>query len=189
MKISGENIKRRIIDTAIKWMVILLIATSNVTYAKQNEKTQEKLQKIKAVFLLKLFNYIEWPADVIKDLTICTYGEVSFTKYLHLIVKEKSAYKAFIIQSPTKKNQFESCHILFVDKSKRTEINEIFNIANNHKNVVTISDLAGFAKQGGFIELYTTTNGRVGLRINLALFNDRKYRISSKLMKIVEVVE
>jgi hypothetical protein len=77
------------------------------------------------------------------------------------------------------------CQVLFVSRSE-VRWKDILNQAHS-SNVLTVSDLDDFARQGGIVGFYTDT-GKVRLEINPAAARTANLKISSKLMELARSV-
>ena len=80
----------------------------------------------------------------------------------------------------------EECNILFISRSENERVAEILAAVKN-RPVLTVSDADGFASQGGIIQFFTDKN-RIRIRINLDAAEAAKLTISSKLLRVAEVV-
>ncbi len=78
------------------------------------------------------------------------------------------------------------CHILFISRSENERVPEILSAVKN-RPVLTVSDGDGFASQGGIIEFFTDKS-RIRLRINLDAAQAANLTISSKLLRVAEIV-
>mgnify|MGYP006191273469 CR=1 FL=1 len=55
------------------------------------------------------------------------------------------------------------------------------------RNVLTVGDHADFAARGGMIQMYTDQN-KIRLRINLEAVKERNLQVSSKLLRLADVI-
>ncbi len=70
--------------------------------------------------------------------------------------------------------------------SENERVPDILSVFKN-RPVLTVSDADDFASQGGIIEFFTDKS-RIRLRINLDAADAAKLTISSKLLRVAEVV-
>ena len=80
----------------------------------------------------------------------------------------------------------EECQILFISRSESERVPEILSSVKN-RPVLTVSDADGFANQGGMIQ-FVTDKSRIRLRINLDAAEAANLTISSKLLRVAEIV-
>jgi hypothetical protein len=57
-----------------------------------------------------------------------------------------------------------------------------------NRPILTVSDVEQFTRHGGIIRLFTKPDGKTGLRINAGVARTAKLTISSKLLKVAEIV-
>ncbi|MFC1592266.1 YfiR family protein, partial [Thermodesulfobacteriota bacterium] len=79
------------------------------------------------------------------------------------------------------------CHILFVSSSEEERLSELLKSFEN-RNVLTVSDIEGFAAKGVVIEFYKKEDF-LRLKINLRAAERAGLKISSKLLDIVTIVD
>ena len=80
----------------------------------------------------------------------------------------------------------QDCHVLFISASEERRLPEIVQ-ALNHRDVLTVSDIPQFALRGGMIQFVNDKN-RIRLRINLEAAQAANIVISSKLLRVAEIV-
>jgi hypothetical protein len=81
-----------------------------------------------------------------------------------------------------------TCHILYVSASRGRDRAVQFVGALTTASVLTVSDLSGFAKDGGIAELFIE-NGRVRFAINVNAALGSRLRISSRLLSLAKIVK
>jgi hypothetical protein len=79
-----------------------------------------------------------------------------------------------------------ACDILFISQSEGNRVEAILASLNN-RPTLTVSDLDRFARRGGMIHLVTDGN-RIRLAINLEAAQAAHLTISSKLLRVAEIV-
>ena len=79
------------------------------------------------------------------------------------------------------------CRILFVSYRSRKRFKALLTSVKQ-PNLLTVSDIPGFAERGGMIGL-VNEEGRIRFEVNLAAVNDAGLTVSSELLKVaVKVV-
>jgi len=84
-------------------------------------------------------------------------------------------------------DEITNCHILFINISDKNKLKAILEKLKG-KNILTISDANGFAKLGGIARLYTKDD-KINIQINLEAAKEENIIISSKLLKLAEIVQ
>jgi hypothetical protein len=169
---------------------LLLIIFSMGFMSAQTQATRE--YQIKAVFLFNFTQFIEWPdtsfSDPNEPMVIGILGENPFGAALNdAVAGEKVNGHPLVVKHYTSYTQIDKCHILFINES---ETNKLDQIATNLKeqNVLLVSDSSSdFLKQGGMIRLFTKKN-QIQLQINLESTSAANLIVSSKLLRLAEIV-
>jgi YfiR/HmsC-like len=79
-----------------------------------------------------------------------------------------------------------TCHILFIASSERVRIKQILECMRGTV-ALTVSDIEGFAEQGGMID-FLLDNDRVLFEVNRNAAEQAGLKISSKLLSVAKVV-
>lgn len=142
----------------------------------------EQLNKVKAVFLFKFFDYVSWPNNNTQTDTLCTYGSHPFGQDLHYIAKMRHAKKT-VVMSISSLDEIDKCQILYIDKP----INQKSLSRIDNKSTLIVSSNKAAINYGGIISM-EEQYGRVQLYINLKTAREKKLKISSRLLEIAEVM-
>lgn len=169
-------------------LLLLLWATNTNTFAQQRIS---KAHQVQALFLYNFTQFVEWPAGSFSGdgapLIIGILGDDPFGAYIDELVRGE-----VINGHPLKVERFAAlddithCHILYInfpEKEKRAEA-----LASlKSMPVLTVSDKDGFAKMGGVIR-FVNERGRIGIRVNIGVAASSNLLISSKLLRLSEIV-
>lgn len=150
------------------------------------------VDEVKAVYLLNFTSYITWPEDEFSDpvapFKYCLFKEGSpirepMTEALRgeSVGEHNIQFKIISLISAVK-----DCQVLYIDKEQSAHAKNILQELADTA-VLTVSDLPGFAKAGGGIELYTQA-GRVKLLINVKKVDEARLTVSSKLLRVAELI-
>jgi hypothetical protein len=147
--------------------------------------------QIKAVFLYNFTQFIDWPpsafADAQSPFIIGVLGQDPFGKYLdETVSNEKVNGHPIIIKRYQHVGEVSGCQIVFVSQSFNDDLEEVINNFKG-KDILTVSDLTGFAKKGGMIRFMNESN-RIKIRINLDAVKASNLVVSSKLLRLAEIV-
>jgi len=171
---------------SIACFIFLALPCTSVAYALDREYV------IKAVFLYNFLNYIKWPdtqnISGIPKVKLCIVGRDPFGSALTALKKKVSAnwdleIAHIAIDQPLPE---PSCRIVFISHLEPKHIT--INKSLSSVGVLTVSDIEGFAKNTGIIELVKRKD-KIKLIINADRLKQAKLNASSKLMKISEIVE
>jgi hypothetical protein len=147
--------------------------------------------QIKAVFLFNFTQFVEWPSTAFErqnaPLVIGILGKDPFGSYLDETIKgEEVNGHPLVVQRFSRAEDVKKCHILFITPSDKDQLRNIFDGLTNQP-ILTVGDVVNFSKSGGMIRFFTENN-KIRIRINLDIVKDADLIISSKLLRMAEIV-
>jgi len=187
--LSTTRLKTKIRRNASPW--ICLFASAFLLTTGPQVSAQSKEYQFKSAFLYNFSQFVVWPAGAFSgaqsQLVIGIFGDDPFGGSLDEIVQgQKGNNHLLVVQRFHTIEEIKTCHILFVSRSEAGRLNQIVAISRN-RNILTVSDIEGFAQNGGMIAL-VTENNRIRFKINLAAVKAENLTISSKLLRVAEIV-
>jgi hypothetical protein len=167
--------------------VILSISTG---FAPPQKLATEEYQ-LKAVFLFNFAQFVEWPAEVFQQpdspIVIGILGKDPFGVFLQETVEgEQVNGHPLVIEHYDSVKDIKNCHILFINQST-TRLDDVLKELEG-KDILTVSDGNNFTKLGGMIR-FKNDSKKIKLQINLAAVKGSDITISSKLLRLSEIVE
>lgn len=146
---------------------------------------------IKAVFLYNFTQFIEWPSSAFNNAAapfiIGIYGDDPFESYIdETVAGEKVNGRAIIVRRYDDIKEVRGCHILYVSVKEALRVKEILSALPN-KNMLTVSDIPNFARSGGMVHFLNQSN-KIRLQINSSAAKAADLNISSKLLRVAEIV-
>jgi hypothetical protein len=156
----------------------------------QTQVTRE--YQIKAVFLFNFTQFIEWPESSFaysdEPMIIGILGDNPFGSSLNdAITGEKVNGHPLVVKHFEDYAQLGKCHILFINETETNKTEQIAAMLKE-QNVLLVSDSSSaFLKLGGMIRLYTRGN-QIKLQINLESTRAADLIVSSKLLRLAEIV-
>ncbi|MEW5057020.1 MAG: YfiR family protein [Cycloclasticus sp.] len=148
--------------------------------------------EVKAVYLFNFTSFISWPDDTFSDelepFTYCSMGSKSavIEPLGEILLGEKVGERAVQYKTISSLSKLKSCQILYIDQQQKVDVVEIL-AAIADASVLTVSDIDGFAEQGGGVE-FSAKAGRIKLLINILSIKKSRLNISSKLLRIAELI-
>lgn len=138
---------------------------------------------VKAVTLFKFVQFIKWPPAGGTQFTIGVVGNDPFGGALDRAIQGESVGgKKLAIKRARRVEDLKDCQVVFVPASERANVAAIVaSLAG--KNILTVGEHEGFAKQGGAIG-FTSGGGKVGFEINHGAARSAGLEISSRLLKL-----
>lgn len=157
-----------------------------------NVFAQSDESELKANWVYTIIPYIKWLDKAEPDITICTIGREPIHTYLKEIIYQPHSEKTdklFNIKVERKNllSDFRNCLILYISDSEVKNYQEILRKTQN-SNILTISSISGFSKNGGIIEFAIRDDGVI-LRVNIVEAENSKIVIDSDLLGISEVID
>ncbi len=147
--------------------------------------------QVKAVFLFNFASFVDWPPEAFAEETspivIGVLGENVFGPFLaDTIGAEQIHGRPLTLQTYSRVDEIKSCHVLFISPSEADRLPSILD-ALKGRSILTVGDSENFASRGGMIRFVLEQN-KIRLHINLAAAQDAKLTLSSKLLRLAEIV-
>jgi hypothetical protein len=161
--------------------VLVQLATAAAVQAPRVPEYQ-----VKALFIFNFAQFVEWPAPG-ASVAICILGKDPFGTFLDDAVRgERLGTRPYVVRRYDEAANLESCDMLFISRSESASIPRVVAALGN-RPILTVSDAADFARRGGMIQFFNDQN-RVRLRINREAAEAASLTISSKLLRVAEIV-
>jgi YfiR/HmsC-like len=170
---------------------VLLFVTAILALLPQASAQEISEYQVKAAFLYNFTKFIDWPplpgSPGKKPFEICVFGDDPFRGELENIVEGKSVNgQVLAVRHIKKVEDAQGCRIAFISSSEKGRLRPILN-ALRGAGVLTVGDTEGFAEMGGVIN-FTLVDNRVHFEINLEAANVQKLKISSRLLRLAQIV-
>lgn len=185
LKTANRQINKRYIYRVVTIIVIAL--TTTICTAGNSPSEYE----LKAAYIYNFAKFVEWPSDTFSSssspIIIGIVGDDPFGRALEDAVAGKTANdRKLEIKRFKNASELRKCHILFVCDSEERRIAAIVKEVAVW-NTLTVSDIQSFAERGGIIE-FINKNNKVRIEINNDNAKRNGLRISSKLLKLADIV-
>ena len=172
------------------WIWIALFALCSAQFSPALGQRPSEYQ-VKAAFLFNFPNFVEWPAEVLPDtsttLTIGILGKDPFGGAFVPFVGKAVRGRTLIVERSTRLQELPFCHILFICDSEEKYLPQILEHFRN-RSVLTIGETKGFARAGVMINFVLHEN-KVRLEINVEATERAGLKLSSKLLKLAQIVQ
>jgi hypothetical protein len=172
--------------------LFIMLVLSMVIQVASTDAQQQKLgeYEVKAAFMYNFLKFIEWPDNAFPDyhttINFCVLGKDPFGSTLDSIQGETINNKKIIIKHYYDIDGLDKCNVLFISSSEKERLTKILKTLSGF-NILTISDTKTFAQQGVLINFYIEEN-KVRFEINQDAVNRSNLKISSKLLKLANIV-
>jgi len=133
----------------------------------------------------------DWPVQAFphssSPIVIGVLGSDPFGAALDDVVRgEMVKGRPLVVRRFQRIEELTDCHILFVSRSERARLEPIVQTLKG-RSILTVSDLEGFAGDGGVIGFVLVDN-KIRLRVNLEAARDAGLTLSSKLLRPAQIV-
>ncbi|KXB31626.1 hypothetical protein AT959_04480 [Dechloromonas denitrificans] len=139
---------------------------------------------MKAVLFYRLSQFVYWPSDekTPAPLILCVVGKNPFGASIAQLNQGVSGIEVRIAPSDP-----HACHLLFISRSESGNLDSWLSRTEGRR-LVTVSDIAGFARAGGMIEL-PVEGERVGIVINRKTAQRKGFEFNAQLLRLARVIE
>jgi hypothetical protein len=180
---------RRLGAVVGRGLALLLLVLVGTVMSAQEPAASE--YQVKAVFLFNFAQFVDWPAATFADSTapvvIGVLGDDPFGEILDNTLRdERFAGHPFEVRRFRTVAEVTGCQILFIDGGRHDRPEEVL-AALADRPILTVSEGDRFAQRGGMIG-FVTDRKRIRLQINLEAAQAAGLVISSKLLRVAEVV-
>lgn len=171
------------------FILLALVSLAGRPLAAQTPISKE--YQVKAAFLFHFTQFVKWPSAAFthgsQPFRIGVLGEDPFDGFLDDTVKgEKVDGHPLVIQRFNSIEEVKGCQILFISRSEGSQMEKILGNFKN-QNILTVGDVEGFIKNGGIIR-FSTEGNKIHLRINLEAAKSGNLDISSKMLRLADIV-
>lgn len=145
--------------------------------------------QLKAVFLFNFTQFVEWPAAQAGEqpFVIGVLGEDPFREVLDDTLRgEMADGRSLVVQRYRTVADIGNCQILFIAQSQAADLEAVLAQLRD-RPILTVSDVSDFAVRGGAIQFVTVDN-KLKLRINAQTAAIANLSISSKLLRLADIV-
>lgn len=154
-------------------------------------QTQPREYQVKAVFLYNFTQFVEWPAEAFpapdSPLVIGVLGKDPFRNFLDETVNgEIINGHPLVVQRFNKVEEIGTCHILFINVPEKERMENTLEQLKD-RSILTVSDAGQFTQRGGMVKFFTEDR-KTRLLINLEAVKKADLTISSKLLRVAEIV-
>jgi hypothetical protein len=191
MKSGTINTKRlQFLRKIIHFIAVISIFHVSLCLANTQEDWIEEYQ-IKAVYLFNFALFFTWPDYTFKKpsqpFRICILGQNPYGIDLDLVVENETVEGHPVIVQPIYSvYRTQTCQMLFISQSEQSRLANIFPYIKRYP-ILTVSDIKGFAQQGGMIEFFNTSDNEVRFIIAPEAVNEASLLASANLLEIAKI--
>jgi YfiR/HmsC-like len=173
------------------WFILLVLLSAGGPRLSAQTAISKEYQ-VKAVFLFNFSQFVQWPPSAFtrpdEPFRIGLLGDDPFGAFLDETVNgEKVDGHPLVVQRCASAQDAKDCQILFIGRSEMGRVEAIFGDLKGLK-ILTVGDAEGFIRKGGVMRFVVDKN-KVHLRISLHAAKRADLTISSKILRLAEIVE
>ncbi len=163
--------------------VLVFIFLTEISFGARVEEEA----RLKTAYIYNFCKYVTWPAPPDNTpLEICVLGQDALTPLLTTLTKKKIMGKEVVVKPHSSCSTTDCCDVLFISATKESNLNNIIQSLEGHP-ILTISDIEGFARKKGMIELVKRGN-KIRFIINKQSLDNAELILSSRLLKLATIV-
>ena len=182
--------KRSRVISPFLMLVAVVVAIGGSASGQQAGLAGSLEHQLKAAFIYRVAQFVEWPPEAFTEasgaIVLCALGDDPLGGALESIRGKIIDGKRVAIERPPSVYDLRGCHILFVSSSERQPLDEILEFIGD-SSVLTIGEVEGFAESGGIINFVIRAN-RIRLEINVDAAERARLELSSRLLRVAEIV-
>jgi hypothetical protein len=172
---------------------ILIILLALVQFHTRS-LAQIRESELKAAFVFNFAQFVGWPTNCFPSTNApLIIGMLGAPNETFIQILQELTRGEFVGTHPVEIRRFSRvdealvCHILFISANEDSRLQPILR-AVEKRPILSVSDMNEFARRGGMIQLYTSEN-KVRFAINQTEARNAGLEISSKLLRLAELVE
>jgi hypothetical protein len=164
---------------------LALIAAGGIGAGAQAQSLGEN--DVKAAFVLKLVNFVQWPNSNTNDLVIGFIGADATSDALQRQVAGKSVNgRRIVVRRLGQDGDLKACQVIFVGASERKNTPSVLERVRG-TSVLTVGESDGFGQHGGIVNLMLN-DGRIRFEVNPHGAERAHLQISSRLLSLATIV-
>ena len=169
------------------WLTALLYAFAGSARAQAISHEYE----LKAVLIYNFAQFTDWPTNAFEStdspFVIGILGNDPFGGTLETTVQNETlGGRTFVVKHFPTVDQIKTCHILYIGQSEAKRLDSIVGKLKGTP-VLTLSDIENAAYRGVCVR-FITENNKIHLRINVDSLKEANLVVSSKLLRVAEIV-
>ena len=177
-----------------EWLIksFFFVMAAFIFLPKQNIKAQITEYEIKAIFLEKFTEFVEYPGwentpDEKGMFVIGVYGESPLYNELTEYFQDKKLKgRKTVVKQISNMNLILNCNLLFITQSEKKRINQILDNTMN-KPILTVGDTEGYCEKGVLINFFLEDN-KIRFEINFNAVQKSGLYMNYRLLKLAKVI-
>jgi hypothetical protein len=172
-------------------LTFLVMALTSVAFAQRQSDLTVSDQSLKAAYIYKFANYVEWPEGALEatpsPITIGVVGADALGEELTAITAERRIdARPISIRRLPSADAVDGVHILFLGQQDRDELGRDLGLLGS-RPILTVTDISDGLTTGSVVN-FTSSNNRVRFEISLVAAEQTGLRLDARLLGVAERV-
>lgn len=169
------------------WAVLWLCLPAAAHAADSDDP--DRAAKLKAAYLFNFVKFVQWPNAKAEDaIVVCFLGRSRVQRALtHSAEGKKAGGRVLTVRDLEPTRDLQGCSMLYVDAGAAGADQRLAAL-DPTVPLLTVSDSSGFARAGGMIELFSSSN-RLQFNINVDAARRAGLTVSSSLLQLAASVK
>ncbi len=175
----------------LAWLAAVALYAFASHGAAQSNTPAASERSVKAAFLYKFAQYVDWPATTVRPasepFTIGVLGAGALADDLQRMTADRTLGERPIrVRRVTSGDPVDDLQVLFVAGEQRGRLGELLLPAQG-RPILTVTDAEGALADGSIIN-FTVMGERVRFEVSLAAAESNQLRLNSRLLAVAERV-
>jgi hypothetical protein len=170
--------------------IALALTGFNDSSLAQTSASGASERSVKAAFLYKFTEYVDWPAAPAaqnEPFTIGVLGSVAFADELLRMTEDRSVNQRFIqVRRLTPSDTVDDLDVLFIAADQRGRLSELLSPARG-RPILTVTESEGALADGSIIN-FTLMGDRVRFEISLDAAQASQLKLNSRLLAVAQTI-
>ena len=145
----------------------------------------ESENKLKTAIIGKVAKYVTWSDETHSEFVITVLNNQYEDMFDKVYKDKKIKSKPVVIKYVESVEDINRTDILFVSQGNGDEVEQILKKIKN-KEILSVSDLRGFAQRGGCLQLYFVGQ-KLKLKMNLESVKENEFKVDRTLLRVVDI--
>ncbi|MGQ0528043.1 MAG: YfiR family protein, partial [Alphaproteobacteria bacterium] len=122
-----------------------------------------------------------------ENLHICLLGGDPFNGILGLLSGHTAQKRVISIEERKNPYFVDGCSLAFINRTEEKNLDDILK-ALDAKPVLTVSDIKGFSRRGGMVELAQDDNQQIFLDLNVKAIEAANLRVKEDFLRMAGII-
>lgn len=191
MTSCGHGLRRRLRFAFLHCIVLVAVALGAGT-GRAAEVDAALEDKVKAAYLFRMAEYVEWPNSTFPDpqapIRIAVVGADPMAAVLSRMLVDRAVNgRPFQVRTAKPGDSFAGVHILFVGRNEAASL-KLLLAGLRSQPILTVSEVPGALPEGSVVNLVQDGN-RIGFEISAVVAERNGLTLSSRLLAVAKRVE